>query len=172
MLHEYRVLHFRLGSSSRDLAPLFRDLKGSNIPYGIYDYELVPAPGDTSNERVSGSIPVYRSQVHVTNVLETSDSLGHRAQVQVAGMLLPHPKGNERVWITLQNVYGRYRDESTVDTRGSFQLNYIWGNNVIIVCAGPQVLLTAPLNVRPGEIVNYLRVDLNTGKLTAEFQRP
>ncbi len=46
LLHNYRVLHFRESPASPDIAPLFRGLRAAKIPYGTYNYELVPAPGD------------------------------------------------------------------------------------------------------------------------------
>jgi hypothetical protein len=169
--HNYNVLHFRISKTSPDLASAFPGLAASDIPFGPYDYELVPAPGDDSDEKLSGQVDVYRTQIHVTSVLETTDSLGHRAQVPVEGMLEPRPKGHVPVWIILQNVYGKFRDESTVDDRGGFQLHHIWGNNVIIVCAGSEVLMTALVSVRPNEVVNHLHVNLKTGKVDAPLMR-
>ncbi len=168
--HEYQVLHFRKSLESPDLAKSFRGLSAVNIPYGIYDYELVPAPGDLSVERISGSVHVYRDQIHVTSVLETTDSIGHRAQLHVAGTIEPPPKGREPVWVILQNVYGRYRDESAVDNKGNFQLHHIWGKNVILVCAGSEVLMSALVNVGPHEMVNYVHVDLRTGRVKTELR--
>jgi hypothetical protein len=174
-MHNYKVAHFRLSHVSPnlapDLAPSFRGLAARDIPYGVYDYELVPVPGDFSEEKLDGSLSVHRSQIHVTNVLQTPDSIGHFAQVPVTGTLEPRPKGREPVWIILQSVYGRLRDESTVNDAGGFRLNYVWGNNVIIVCAGSDVLLTASLNVKRDEAVNYLHVHLDTGKIDAEFRK-
>jgi hypothetical protein len=168
--HNYRVLHFRASNTSPDLAAAFRGLLATNIPYGIYDYELLPAPGDASDENLSGSVWVYRDQIHVTNVLDTTDSLGHRAQLRVSGIVEPRPKGPDPVWVILANVYGKFRDESMVDDRGGFQLNYIWGNNVIIVCAGPEVLLSALVNVGPNDAVNSLHVNLKTGRVDTQLK--
>jgi hypothetical protein len=169
-LHEYRVLHFRLKNSSQELAPAFRGLKAAKVPYGLYDYELVPAPGDAAEERFSGSLWVFRDQIHVTSVLESSEFIGHRKQRHMLGTLEPRPMGREPVWVALQNVYGRLRDESTVDDQGRFQLNYIWGNIVIVVCAGSEVLMTAPLNVGPHDAVDELHLNLNTGKVETRFK--
>jgi hypothetical protein len=164
-MHEYRVLHFRLKGSSQQLAPAFRGLAASRIPYGLYDYELVPALGDTTDERFSGSLWIYRDQIHLTRVLESSESVGHRMQLRVTGTLEPRPKGGEPVWVSLQSVYGSLRDESTVDDLGRFQLNYIWGNNVIIVCAGSRVLMSTLLNVGPNDAINELHLNLKTGQI-------
>lgn len=169
--HSYRVLHFRLSSTSPDLAPSFHNLAATKIPYGIYDYELVPAPGDTSVERLSGSVDVNRDQIHITNVLETADSVGHRAQLRVSGILEPRPKTSAPVWVILQNVYGKFRDESTVDDRGGFQFHHVWGNNVIIVCVGSEVLMSAPLSVGPNDLINQLHIDLKTGRINTRLNR-
>ena len=168
--HNYRVLHFRMSNTSPDLAAAFRALRAPNIPYGIYDYELVPAAGDDAEERLSGTVRVSRDQIHVTSVLDTTDSLGHRAQLRVSGTLDPRPKASEPVWIVLQNVYGKFRDESTVDEQGRFQLNYIWGKNLVIVCAGSEVLMSALVDVGPNNSVNGIRVNLKTGKVDTQLR--
>jgi hypothetical protein len=168
--HRYKVLHFRMSAGSPDLASSFRGLVSAKVPYGFYNYELVPLPGDVSVEKISGTIRVVRDQNHVTNVLETTDSVGHRAQLPVSGMLEPRPKGREPVWVILQNVYGKYREESTVDDRGRFQLHHIWGNNVIVVCAGSEVLMSALVNIGPQDSVNYLSINLQTARVAAEFK--
>jgi hypothetical protein len=54
-----------------------------------------------------------------------------------------------------------------VDDQGRFQLNYIWGNNVIIVCAGSKVLLASALNVGANEAINQLHINLKSGKVEA-----
>jgi hypothetical protein len=126
-------------------------------------------PGDTSDEKFTGSVQVYRDQIHITNVLAGSDSLGHRAQVRVRGILEPRPKGREPVWVVLENVYGRFRDESMVDDQGGFQLNYIWGKNVILVCAGSEVLFSGLVNVGPHDSVTGLQVNLKTGRIDTRF---
>jgi hypothetical protein len=168
--HDYKVLHFRMNPASPDLAVSFSGLGAAKVPYGIYDYELVPVPGDPSLERISGTVDVNRDQIHITSVLETPDSIGHRAQLRVSGTIEPRPKGEEPVWVAVQNVYGRYREESTVDERGSFQLHHIWGNNVILVCAGSKVLMLALLNIGPQESMNYVHVDLRTGTVKTELR--
>jgi hypothetical protein len=166
--HDYKVLHFRISPTSPDLASSFRGLVAATIPYGTYDYELVPAPGDPSVERISGVVDVDRDQVHVTGILATTDSAGDWRQLRVSGTIEPRPQGREPVWVILENVYGGNREESTVDERGAFQFHHIWGNNVIIVCAGSEVLMSALLNTRPQESVNYVHVDLRTGRIKTE----
>jgi hypothetical protein len=163
--HDYRVLHFRKSSDSPDLATSFRGLVAARVPYGSYDYELGPAPGDSSVERISGSVNVNRDQVHVTGLLGTTDSIGYRPGLPAFGTIEPRPQRREPVWVILENVYGGYREESVVDERGGFRFNRIKGNNVIIVCAGSEVLMSALLIVGPQEIVNYVHVDLRTGKI-------
>jgi hypothetical protein len=67
-----------------------------------------------------------------------------------------------RVWVILQNVYGKHRDESTVDDQGRFQFHHIWGKNILIVCADSEILMSAPVNVEPNETINYLHINLRT----------
>jgi hypothetical protein len=53
--------------------------------------------------------------------------------------------GHQPVWVIAENAYGQYREESTVDARGAFQFHDIKGTNIIIVCTGSEVLMTAYL---------------------------
>jgi hypothetical protein len=167
--HSYRVLHFRSTSEHVDFAPRFHDLESADIPYGNYDYELAPGAGEQTNEDLTGRVSVYRSQIHVTRVLGTTDSLGHLAQFPVAGSLSPMPPGRGPVWVIVENVYGQYRQESTVDDRGAFQFDFIWGNNVVIVCAGSEVLMAGPLVLRRDEMIRNMRIDLRTHAIQTSF---
>jgi hypothetical protein len=167
--HKYKVLHFRQVAKGLDLVSRFDGLQAFDIPFGDYEYELMPAPGDRAVENISGSVSVSRSQIHLTKVLGATDSVGTLAQFAVTGILSPTPRRNERVWVIVENVYGRYRQESTVDGNGSFQFDYIWGNNVVIVCAGDEVLLTSPLVVRRDQAIRGMRIDLKTQKIEPRF---
>jgi hypothetical protein len=153
------------------LASTFHGLSGTNIPYGSYDYELVPLPGDFSDEPLTGSVRVNRMQIHVTRALITNDTLGDLTPFTVAGTLSPPPQGHQPMWVIAENVYGLHREESTVDAFGAFQFHDIKGTNIITVCAGSEVLMTASLRLEPHTVVNRLHIDLNTKKVDVEFKK-
>jgi hypothetical protein len=172
VFHKYKVLHFResLVKASPDLAAAFHGLSGANIPFGNYDYELVPLPGDSSGEPVAGSVRVNRLQIHVTKALITTDTIGDLAPFTVAGTLEPPTVGRQPVWVIAENAYSQYREESTVDTHGAFQFHDIKGTNIIIVCVGSEVLMTTLLKLEPNTILDRLHIDLNTKKVNAHFK--
>jgi hypothetical protein len=170
---KFKVLHFRNGDRSLDLASSFRNLSISKIPYGIYTYELVPETGETVNEKFSGEIEVFRDQIHITRVLETTGRIGRIGQFPVWGTLEHMPKGIGPIWITVQNAYGKYQEESVVNEKGEFQFYFIWGTNVLTVCAGSEILMSGLVKAGLNDIITDLKVNLKTGKIeTAEKPYP
>jgi len=152
-----------------DLVERFDGLTALDIPFGTYDYELVPVSGNSETELVTGRISVERRQIHVTRVLSGTGSIGDLAQPPVIGSLDPRPVGAERLWVVVENAYGRFRQESTVDSNGRFQFEHIWGNNIVIVCVGSEILVAAPLVVKRNQILRGIRIDLKIQKVEPSF---
>lgn len=166
--HKYAVRHFR-SAAQIDLASRFNSLAAKDIPQGSYDYELTPAPGDTAKDTFTGSVSVYRKQVHVTRLISGPDSVGDRVEVGVKGSLWPLPDVRGPVWVVVENAYGQNRQESMVDVNGAFEFDYIWGNTIVIVCAGSDVIMATPLIVERNQVLRAMRIDLKARRVEPTF---
>jgi len=167
----YKVSRFqRLGGA--DIASEFTNLSNPAVPYGRYIYELVPVgvqhpfsmPLDVIKEKFSGQVDVLRQRVRVTRVGMTD--FGSLASFPVEGMVVNLPPTKGPVWVMVESAYGDFhRHESSVDSHGNFYLDWIMGNNIVVVLSGTDVLLAAPAVAKWNEVVRHLWIDVKNQKV-------
>ena len=138
--------HFKRG----EMVPRFHGLQGTQIPYGIYAFELIrPGPG-VSEDLIKGAVTVSSPEVPVTVPVRRVFTPGASADIAIPagfvirGRLQPAPKSpveGEALWIRLSPVYEKNHLDVSVDPSGEFRIyEPLVGRYILSVIRGEEVL--------------------------------
>ena len=133
----------------------FSGLRGTEIPYGVYEYTLKHGLGGGREGEKEGTISVSSREALI--VVQASTELQYGMSLDrafpdsfvIRGKLDPMPRQNSEIdpiWIRLSPVHGDDQLDVDVDASGDFRIYHpLWGRYVLLVIQGNDVLHVQPI---------------------------
>jgi hypothetical protein len=149
-----RVARFAsVGREGADLTSHFRGLRGTQVPWGLYNYTLKRTLADGREGSDGGRIGISGREMFVVVQADTSLVSGFSADgtfspnFVIKGKLDPMPAiKSEPVWIRLSPVHGSFQWDESVDSSGEFRIHHpLQGLYLLSVIEGDEVLHVQPI---------------------------
>jgi hypothetical protein len=144
-----------VGRSNGNMTPHFSGLRGTEIPYGLYEYTLKRGLGGGREGEQEGTISVASREELI--VVQASTELQYGASLDgafpdgfvIRGKLDPMPEQKSEIdpiWIRLSPVHGDDQLDVSVDASGDFRIYQpLRGRYVLSVIQGNDVLHMQPI---------------------------